>query len=243
MREEIIDRLYRLNQEFYQTFADAFSETRSRVQPGVLRAIKKLAKDSSVLDLGCGNGSLANQIAALGHQGHYIGVDSTPQLIRIAREECTHTQARFYLRDLSHPSWSQGLPAPFDRIYAFAVLHHIPGEVTRQQILKTLHPLLKPEGQFIFSVWNFLASPRLKDRILPWEILGLKEDELDLGDYLLDWRHGGYGLRYVHYFDQSELSQLAQHCGFRVRESYYMDGAEGNLGRYNIWQANHSHAL
>jgi tRNA (uracil-5-)-methyltransferase TRM9 len=57
----------------------------------------------------------------------------------------------------------------------------------------------------------------------------------------MDWRaeiNGGTtagGLRYVHIFSESELSDLAATSGFDVSEKFYSDGKEGNLGLYQTW--------
>ncbi len=155
MREEIVKRLINLNQEFYQNFARAFAETRRRVQPGVLRAIQNLPCEASVLDLGCGNGSLARELAQQKHYGLYFGLDSAAEMIEIAREGCSHSQASFEIRDMTDSAWFDGLPIAFDYIFAFAILHHIPTQELRRRILKTIHGLLQTEGVFVFSVWNF----------------------------------------------------------------------------------------
>jgi (p)ppGpp synthase/HD superfamily hydrolase len=95
--------------------------------------------------------------------------------------------------------------------------------------------LLKPEGRFIHSNWQFLNSEKLKSRIQPWEAAAISSAKVDAGDYLLDWRSGGTGLRYVHHFTEEELSQLAQTSGFRIVESFYSDGGNHKLGLYQIW--------
>ena len=64
----------------------------------------------------------------------------------------------------------------------------------------------------------------------------LAQADVDSGDYLLDWRRGGKGYRYVHHFSEDELSRLAKLSGFHVVESFYSDGATGNLGLYQIWK-------
>jgi hypothetical protein len=61
-------------------------------------------------------------------------------------------------------------------------------------------------------------------------------EQVDVGDYLLDWRQGGYGLRYVHYFDEVELVELAQLSGYRILESFYSDGKGGRLSLYQTWE-------
>jgi 2-polyprenyl-3-methyl-5-hydroxy-6-metoxy-1,4-benzoquinol methylase len=120
-------------------------------------------------------------------------------------------------------------------VTAFAVLHHIPGRDLRLAILKTIHGLLKPEGKFIHSNWQFLNSEKLKARIQPWETVSISSNDVDAGDHLLDWKQGGKGLRYVHHFNEAELWELAQESGFQVKDTFYSDGAGGGLGLYQIW--------
>jgi tRNA (uracil-5-)-methyltransferase TRM9 len=236
MHQETIDRLLTINQEFYQSFAEPFSETRGRVQPGVVRTIQNVPERASVLDIGCGNGMLACTLFELGHKGTYVGVDSISKFLRIARENCAHPNVIFLNRDITTSNWELDLPAPFNRIFAFAILHHLPGRALREGVLGTFHDLLHPDGKLIFSLWNFMASSRLRGRIIPWERIGLDPDDLDPGDTLLDWRRGGVGLRYVHVFEPEELIQLAENTGFKVREHYYSDGEGGKLGYYQVWQ-------
>jgi hypothetical protein len=120
---------------------------------------------------------------------------------------------------------------------AFAVLHHIPGESTRRNILLAVRRLIKDGGLFIQSNWQFLNSEKLKGRVQPWSEAGLAEADVDPGDYLLDWRSGGRGLRYIHVFDDAELVALAAVTGFRVRESFLSDGENDRLGLYQVWEA------
>jgi 2-polyprenyl-3-methyl-5-hydroxy-6-metoxy-1,4-benzoquinol methylase len=119
---------------------------------------------------------------------------------------------------------------------AFAMLHHLPGAVRREQFLRQARGLLKPKGRLCLSNWQFLNSERLRARIQPWEAIGLTQDQVDAGDYLLDWRQGGYGLRYVHHFSPTELSELAQASGFHILETFYSDGEGGRLSLYQIWE-------
>jgi SAM-dependent methyltransferase len=243
MRQDTIDRLLTLNQEFYQSFAEPFSETRGRVQPGVIKAIKDLPKHASILDIGCGNGILANKLVEEDHQGDYIGLDSIPKLLDIARQTCSHPNARFIQKDITTSNWSLDLPGPFNQITAFSVIHHVPGEALRKGIFKGIRRLLSSDGTLTFSVWNFLASPRLRERIIPWDRIDLDPEDLDLGDYLLDWRRGGVGLRYVHAFEPDELAEIAEKTGFRILETYYSDGEGGKLGYYQVWKPIEKHGL
>jgi hypothetical protein len=80
-----------------------------------------------------------------------------------------------------------------------------------------------------------LNSEKLKSRIQPWSRVGLKDSEVDEGDYLLDWRSGGEGLRYAHHFSAGELLELAGQAGMSANESFLSDGENGRLGLYQVW--------
>ena len=92
------------------------------------------------------------------------------------------------------------------------------------------------DGKFILSNWQFLNSEKLRKRIQDWSKADLSEQDVDSGDYLLDWRSGGEGLRYVHYFNEEELSSLAKATGFIIQDSFYSDGESGNLSLYQLWK-------
>ena len=238
MEPAIAQRLITLNHQFYQTFARPFSATRQRLQPGVLRILKRLPREADILDLGCGNGELWHVLGNAGFQGRYVGLDFSPALLEIA---ASHPQlpgqAKFLIADLAEPEWDAHLPpAAFDFILAFAVLHHLPGSDLHQRLLAKIRSRLAPGGTFILSAWQFLNSPRLAARLQPWERIGLAADQVEPGDYLLDWRQGGSGLRYVHQFDSDELHSLARASGFTIIEEFQSDGENGRLGLYQVWQ-------
>jgi tRNA (uracil-5-)-methyltransferase TRM9 len=234
-----IQQLLELNRRFYAEFGPQFSATRQRIQPGVREILSKLDGTEQILDLGCGNGEIAQVLAQSGFHGTYTGLDFSLPLLEDARSITGDFQHSFYTADLTRPGWEGILfPSRFSLITAFAVLHHIPGTNMRQEILQRVHRLLEPAGRFILSNWQFLNSEKLKQRIEPWEKLGKSAAEVEAGDYLLDWRSGGSGLRYVHHFSPQELSQLATETGFVVKESFLSDGSGGRLGLYQVWERN-----
>jgi SAM-dependent methyltransferase len=240
-------KLLQLNAEFYQTFAVQFSDTRQRLQPGVLRVLQDIPSQVNILDLGCGNGELAQTLAQGGFRGRYVGLDFSAELLAVARQGVADfTNFSFIQGNLADLGWhsvlihdqpagESGQQSGFDVIFAFAALHHLPGRETHLQILKTIRSLLASEGRFIHSNWQFLKSERLRQRLHPWSETGLTEADVEPGDYLLDWRRGGFGLRYVHHFSETELITLAKETGFRVIETFYSDGESGNLGLYQVW--------
>jgi len=246
MNSTVAARLIELNREFYTRFGDSFSATRHRIQPGVRRVMEMLNGDDDILDLGCGNGWFARELAERGHRGTYLGVDFSLPLLRDAGSQPEAFSARFVEFDLTQLSpesdqlsliSNQSLFTDhWSLITSFAALHHIPSHELRLNILTTVHQLLKPNGLFIHSNWQFLNSQKLKSRIQDWSKAGLSSNDVDPNDYLLDWRSGGEGLRYVHHFDEAELQELAKATGFQVREIFYSDGETGNLGLYEVWE-------
>ncbi len=240
MDTEVAAKLLALNHQFYQTMGESFSQTRLRLQPGVRRVLDTIPDDAHILDLGCGNGELARHLSEGAFNGRYTGLDNSRTLLDIARQKVPETPAyRFRLADIAELGWDSVLESDFstqfDLVLAFSVLHHLPGNLLRLQVVSNVCHILQPEGRFIHSEWQFLNSPRLRERILPWEQIDLSEAQVDSGDYLLDWRDGGYGLRYVHHFSEDELFLLAAQAGFSVEETFYSDGEQGNLGVYQTW--------
>ncbi|MCA1899737.1 MAG: class I SAM-dependent methyltransferase [Chloroflexi bacterium] len=238
MDEVAVNRLLAINREFYDRFGSRFAATRRRLQPGVKEILNSIREDESVLDLGCGNGNFLRELARRGHKAPLLGVDFSLPLLREAESS---PGVRFLALDLSKLS-AAGVPSPiagkWSLITCFATLHHIPSTEIRLNILKTVRKLLREDGRFILSNWQFLNSAKLRTRIQPWERVGLTAGDVDEGDYLLDWRSGGEGLRYAHQFSAQELSALAKQAGMKVAASFFSDGASGDLGLYQVWVCN-----
>ncbi len=239
-------RLIQLNRDFYERFGADFSATRQRLQPGVTRILETLAGDESILDLGCGNGGLARTLARRGHLGSYLGLDFSLPLLAEAGSFPEGFSARFMEADLTKLSVISDQLSVFSHqplitdhwslITCFATLHHIPSTELHLNLLKTVKTLLAPNGRFTLSNWQFLNSAKLRARVQPWERIGLTASDVDAGDYLLDWRRGGEGLRYAHQFSEEELADLARESGFEIVDSFYSDGEGGRLGLYQIWK-------
>jgi arsenite methyltransferase len=105
-----------------------------------------LRPDATVLELGCGTGTLALEMAR--YAGHIHAIDVSSEMIRIAKQK-QHTQG------VANVTFTQGKldasaypPAHFDCVWAYSVLHLVP---ERKVILESLFSLLKPGGWFIAS--------------------------------------------------------------------------------------------
>ena len=235
MNSTTAQRLLKINREFYNRFGESFSATRQRLQPGVRKILETIQADVSVLDLGCGNGNFLRELSVRGHKAALLGVDFSLPLLRDAESAPGVEFREVDLDQLSVVSRQLAVEGGWDVITMFATLHHIPSTEIRLDILKTVKKLLKPNGKFILSNWQCLNSKKLTARIQPWDRVGLADKDLDEGDYLLDWRSGGEGLRYAHQFSARELLGLAEQAGMRVTVSFLSDGDGGNLGLYQVW--------
>jgi len=102
------------------------------------------------------------------------------------------------------------------------------------RVLCEIASLLKPNGCLILSTWQFLNSARMRRKIVDWSEVDMAGESLEPGDYLLDWKREGRGLRYCHLVDAAEIERLATESGFRVRETFCAGGREGNLSLFAI---------
>lgn len=236
MNKATIEKIIQLNYEFYQNFGKDFSATRGRLQPGVQKMLGEIGRKARLLDVGCGNGEFARQLADRGHTAPYLGVDFSLPLLAEAQRVPEDFPATFLAFDITQTPWT-GISGQFSVITSFAVFHHIPGEETRLRILAEIKTRLAPRGRFIFSTWQFLNSEKLRGRLQDWSLVGINPADVDEDDYLLDWRRGGRGYRYAHHYREAELAKLAERSGFRIEESFYSDGATADLGLYQVWTA------
>ena len=101
MNSTTAEHLIALNREFYTAFGDSFSSTRHRIQPGVRRILLSLNGDEDILDLGCGNGWFARELADRHHHGTYLGLDFSLPLLRDAETIPKIFSAKFLQVDLT----------------------------------------------------------------------------------------------------------------------------------------------
>jgi hypothetical protein len=137
--------------------------------------------------------------------------------------------------DVAQPGWIGSLTdASFDCAVALAVLHHVPGFDLRAQVLRDVASVVALDGCVVLSTWQFLDSVRMRRKIVDWAEVGIAEGALETGDYLLDWKREGRGLRYCHLVDGAEVDRLAAESGLCVRETFRAGGREGNLSLFAV---------
>jgi SAM-dependent methyltransferase len=259
MNQQTQEQLIALNDQFYQTFGEAFAATRLRIQPGIRALLDEIPMEGYWLDLGCGNGALGKLWAEQNRKGCYIGMDFSDELLEHANKLTAglsgdELKLQYIKAGMTDDPWpveeksfiASLFPANdplFDGIMSFAALHHIPGNDVRLVILKHIRRLLKPGGVFIHSEWQFQNSPKLMERRLDPSSVNVDTEQLEEGDTILDWRFAlpgqeeQVGQRYVHLFNENELAELALQSGFMVEKTWYSDGKSGDLALYQRWRA------
>jgi SAM-dependent methyltransferase len=253
MNTETCTALLELNRRFYAQFAGDFARTRRSWPPGFDCILPHLWPSANVADLGCGNGRLLNFLAERGWRGRYLGVDSSAGLLAIADADAQRLtppgaaiQAQFHRDDLvslapgaSRAPWVDALGrGEWGAVTALAVLHHIPGRAHRAELLAACAELLRPGGALVVSTWQFLTTARLNTRILPWELAGVRSEDVEPDDYLLPWGEAAAGKRYCAAINAEALAELADSArtGLAHEATLYADGHEGNLNLYGIFR-------
>lgn len=91
-----------------------------------------------ILDIGCGDGALTEQLAATG--ADVIGVDNSPSMLEAARNRGLHVEL--------HSADSLPYQQEFDAVFSNAALHWLPAE-KHPAVLAGVHRALRPGGRFV----------------------------------------------------------------------------------------------
>jgi len=234
MTSETINKLNNLNIQLYRDVAGEFSNKRSHPWEGWEIMVKRFADlgfaPENVLDVACGNGRFY-EFLSQHYKIDYRGMDTSEELLSIA--SLRHTDLKVFKHDVLQYPWPVG---HFDLIVAFGILHHLPGAATRQVFFAELSRHIDLEGYAVFTTWNFRDQPWLTKRKHAWAEIGLSPDDVDAGDYLLDWNNDPKLLRYAHAYTPNEVTQLCVNVGLEIKDHFTADGRNKTGNRYYIVQ-------
>jgi ubiquinone/menaquinone biosynthesis C-methylase UbiE len=130
----------------YDLLAWLFTRGRERAFREQILRLVALAPGLSVLDIGCGTGTLALAAARhVGPAGTVTGIDASSQMIARAAWKASRAKVpvRFQL------ATAEDLPFPngkFDVVLSTLMLHHLPKR-TREACAREIRRVLKPRGQ------------------------------------------------------------------------------------------------
>jgi SAM-dependent methyltransferase len=122
-------------------------EAEGRDLDGEARLIDAMvARESRILDAGCGPGRVGARLATLGHE--VVGVDVDPVLIDAAVSK--HPNATWLVGDLAELDLAaQGIAPAFDAIVAAGNVMTFLAASTRRNVLANLAAHLAPDGRLV----------------------------------------------------------------------------------------------
>ena len=133
--------------------------------------VERLQPGERVLDIGCGNGFLACDMAAKGG-GHVTGIELNAENVATARQKFSHPNVQFI-----HGDALKDLPAgAYDTVVLSNVLEHLPGRV---DFLRNIRERLRP-ARFLLRVPLFERDwrvPLKKELGVEWRLDATHETE------------------------------------------------------------------
>jgi ubiquinone/menaquinone biosynthesis C-methylase UbiE len=208
----------------YNTMAGQFSRVRGEIWEEMRFLFNDYLKPKEkILDVGCGNGRFYELLKDKGIE--YFGVDISEKLIEIAKSK--YNGVDFRVGDALKLPFADDF---FDKVYAIALLHHIPSKEFRLKVLRETKRVLKNKGLLILTVWNLWQKRKTRELIFKYgasKILGKSpkqsfqdatgQAKLDFKDILMKWE--GVEDCYFHCFSKRELVKLVKEADFSIIKS------------------------
>ncbi|MCX8104703.1 MAG: methyltransferase domain-containing protein [Ignavibacterium album] len=152
-------------------------------------------KNKCILDIGCGNGSLAMRLLALGF--NVYGIDASEQGIKLAKEKYPD---RFFLQDINSQKLPQELEQiKFDTIISTEVIEHLYSPQKFIEFCKRI--LCENRGGSLILTTPYHGY--LKNLVMA--LLNKMDDH-----FTVDWEGG-----HIKFFSKKTLTQLLLKNGFR----------------------------
>lgn len=164
--------------KYYEAYNDRYKKVHSEKglawageghSPTIEKLLKKYgaSKDSSILEIGCGEGQNAIYLLSRGY--NVIASDISPEAIRWCKEKALEkgvNEKAFFVMDIL----SNKLTEKFDFIYSVAVLHMLIEDKDRQKFFKFVFDHLKPEGKAFIIVMGDGVMTRKTDKTKAFEL-------------------------------------------------------------------------
>lgn len=138
------------DEDYLYFYQDMLTPERLQSEVDFLIEKTQLNYPLKILDLACGHGRHANQLAKLGHQ--VTGVDLTPSFLDIAQKEAQEIGVKvdYQKGDMRQIAFSEA----FDRVYLLFTAFGYFTEEENEQVLRNIYAALTPGGIFCFDTHN-----------------------------------------------------------------------------------------
>jgi ubiquinone/menaquinone biosynthesis C-methylase UbiE len=173
--------------DFYDRHWQRFDVSRVRIWKCVRDFTSTLVKNSTVLDVGCGNGKnikylLDNDIRA-------FGIDFSEKLVKV----CKRKKLDVTVGDVLNIPFNDN---SFDNIISIAVIHHLQKEEDRIKALNEMIRVCKNNGKILISVWAVEQSGQeVQNRTFVY------------GDNLVKWENDE---RYYFIYDEEHIKKFVE---------------------------------
>ena len=171
-----------------------------KINPIRLDYIDQQVKLSSatVLDVGCGGGLLAENMAARG--ATVTGIDRSPKALAIARLHSEKSGVAVEYVENDAETWAESHAGFYDAVTCLEVLEHVP-DVPRT--VAACAAMIKPGGHFFFATLNRNPTSYIK------AILG--------AEYILSWLPKGTH-EYAKFIKPSEMNSALRGAGLEIKD-------------------------
>jgi SAM-dependent methyltransferase len=129
-------------------------------EPWLPEVLSAAARNASILEVGCGQGTDALYCCSLMRQGSYRGIDYSPNSVSQARRNGETLSASLAVVPTFEVGNAEALPFEDDHfacVMSLGVLHHTPNTA---QAIGEVHRVLRPGGLAYVSLYRLL-SPKL----------------------------------------------------------------------------------
>lgn len=200
-----------------EDFFENFSKRRNRpespnnaIEGPVLFELIGSVEGKKVLDLGCGDASISEELMAKGCQS-YVGIEGSKRMAEAAAKTLEGTRSKVVMSTLEKWQPEEGA---FDLVLSRFVLHYLSD---LEELMKKVHSSLVPGGKFIFSVQHpvLTSSTRTaeaKEAKTDWIV----DDYFNMGERKEPW----IGKSVIKYHRTTEeYFLLVKSAGFSVEDT------------------------
>lgn len=200
------------DRDIWERIAESFDKTRRKPWKKCIEFISSLPRNSTVVDIGCGNGR--HLLVCAEKCSRVIGIDFSKNLLRIVRKKIREKDLRnaeVILGDC------RNLPIKdnsIDHALFVATLHNIKGRKIRIDALKEMKRILKDGGTALVTVWA-----RWQDRFFFHFIKSFFIRKGEFGDIEVLWKANGLNLpRFYHLYSKREFVRELKAAGLEIEK-------------------------